>query len=253
MRSLSIVHIGSHLRQGTYDITSELCKTVKIPLLEKKKPETPEILKNEIDFIRNSIEWREIIKFEYTKNLSMALELIAKLGETLGFSREDMSYLDIDTILSSKDLDDELKKEIWSCVVASRRKRYVIQEKLSLPPLIFSSEDFSYITSLKVKPNFITKKSIKAKIVHVSKKKLDGVVVIKNADPGYDWIFTKKIKGLVTCYGGVASHMSIRCAEQGIPSAIGCGEELYKKIEGGKMIFLDAKNEKIEVDGVRII
>ena len=37
------------------------------------------------------------------------------------------------------------------------------------------------------------------------------IVLIENADPGYDWIFSKNIKGLITKNGGINSHMSIRC------------------------------------------
>ena len=61
---------------------------------------------------------------------------------------------------------------------------------------------------------------------------IDGkIVLIEGADPGYDWIFSKGIKGLITRFGGAASHMAIRCAEFGIPEAIGCGEVIYKDIK----------------------
>ena len=33
------------------------------------------------------------------------------------------------------------------------------------------------------------------------------IICIDNADPGYDLIFTKKFKGLITKYGGMNSHM----------------------------------------------
>ena len=54
------------------------------------------------------------------------------------------------------------------------------------------------------------------------------IVFIPNADPGFDWIFSKKPSGLITKYGGIASHMAIRCAELGLPAAIGCGEILFR-------------------------
>ena len=44
--------------------------------------------------------------------------------------------------------------------------------------------------------------------------------MIENADPGFDWIFGSKILGLITKYGGVNSHMAIRCAELEIPAGI---------------------------------
>ena len=46
----------------------------------------------------------------------------------------------------------------------------------------------------------------------------------------FDWIFTFKIKGLITKFGGAASHMAIRCAEFQIPAAIGCGEIIFNEL-----------------------
>ena len=31
------------------------------------------------------------------------------------------------------------------------------------------------------------------------------IIVIDSADPGFDWIFTNKIRGLMTKYGGVSA------------------------------------------------
>jgi phosphoenolpyruvate-protein kinase (PTS system EI component) len=69
--------------------------------------------------------------------------------------------------------------------------------------------------------------------------------MIKNADPGYDRIFTINPSGLITQYGGVASHMAIRCAELALPAAIGCGEILYEKLKFSSKVMLDCKNEEI--------
>ena len=62
------------------------------------------------------------------------------------------------------------------------------------------------------------------------------IIFIENADPGYDWIFSSKIIGLVTKFGGANSHMAIRANELQIPSVIGLGNnyekyKLLKKIE----------------------
>ena len=74
----------------------------------------------------------------------------------------------------------------------------------------------------------------------------DKIVCIEGADPGYDWIFTRNIAGLITKYGGANSHMAIRCAEYGIPAAIGCGEQPFDKITKAKRVILDCKGEKLE-------
>ena len=39
------------------------------------------------------------------------------------------------------------------------------------------------------------------------------IVLIEGADPGFDWIFSQNIAGLITKYGGANSHMAIRSAE----------------------------------------
>ena len=67
-------------------------------------------------------------------------------------------------------------------------------------------------------PNFITEKAINSEIKVLSKKNMnenlkDKIILIENADPGYDWIFGYKISGLITKHGGVNSHMAIRCQE----------------------------------------
>ena len=69
------------------------------------------------------------------------------------------------------------------------------------------------------RPNFITRKSINGRIVILKDDDKtipsinNKIVVTERADPGFDWIFSKNIKGLITKYGGSNSHMSIRCAE----------------------------------------
>ena len=71
------------------------------------------------------------------------------------------------------------------------------------------------------------------------------IVLLEKADPGYDWIFSKRIKGLITKFGGAASHMAIRCSEFEIPAAIGCGEIIYNDIKNKKVVQLDCMNKKI--------
>ena len=73
------------------------------------------------------------------------------------------------------------------------------------------------------------------------------VILIPQADPGYDWIFGHKIAGLITSYGGANSHMAIRAAEFGIPAAIGVGEPKYNSLLQASVIHLDCTNKRIEV------
>ena len=102
------------------------------------------------------------------------------------------------------------------------------------------------------KPNFVTKKKTKSEIIEIKKiidtKNIsEKVILLENADPGYDWIFSYNLSGLITKYGGVASHMAIRCAELNLPAAIGCGEILYEKLQKSSKILLDCENLQISV------
>ena len=82
-------------------------------------------------------------------------------------------------------------------------------------------------------------------IIHdIKSPELDKTIVfIDSADPGYDWLFSIDIKGLVTQYGGVNSHMAIRAAERGIPAAIGIGEYHMQKIAKSSVIEIDCSNK----------
>ena len=72
------------------------------------------------------------------------------------------------------------------------------------------------------------------------------IVLIENADPGFDWIFNLNIKGLLTRYGGANSHMAIRCNELGIPAAIGIGDKIFEEIKIQKELQLYCKLKTIK-------
>ena len=100
------------------------------------------------------------------------------------------------------------------------------------------------------RPNFITAKTVEGEVVLLDEEPdadITGkIVVVPKADPGYEWIFTKNIKGFITKYGGAASHMAIRCAEFNIPAAIGCGEKIYDTVSQLDYLEMDCRNGLIK-------
>ena len=100
-----------------------------------------------------------------------------------------------------------------------------------MPDFLSGTKDL-YIQKDNIKvANYITENIVVGNILEIKNikdySKLDNkIVLLKNADPGYDFIFSRKLKGLITCYGGANSHMSIRCLELDIPAIIGVGSEL---------------------------
>lgn len=256
-----------HLRLGTYDIRTDCYrdmffetnaadvsrsrKTVgKARLLDAARlgcaltdagfKITPEKF---MDFIIKATKNREYFKFEFTKSLSLILEIIIHLGDILGIAREDMSYLEIQDLLSYHSRDSYIQ------MIGQRRAMYHANTYLVLPEVIFGVGDIDVIDIDEARPNFITDKKVTADIVNLDDS--DGrdiagkIVAVTKADPGYDWIFTKNIAGFVTKYGGAASHMAIRCAEFGIPAAIGCGEKIYGDVTRMSRMRLDCAHGKI--------
>ncbi len=210
-------------------------------------------LRQMCSFIESSIPARELIKFEYTKNLSAALSLIVSLGEHLGLSRDDVSFLPIHRLLdvSTNSPSNVLRTELARMITLSR-KRYTLQTAIKLPHMISSVSDLVYFKLLKWQPNFITSKKVVGEVTTIDDREseldLTGkIIMIESADPGYDWIFGHQISGLVTKYGGAASHMAIRASELELPAAIGCGDIIYDELLEANLIELDCALELVRV------
>tara|TARA_Y100000816_G_C26108356_1_gene590121 strand:- start:4896 stop:7751 length:2856 start_codon:yes stop_codon:yes gene_type:complete len=287
-KSLSINEFNiryGHLRPGTYDITKlPYAKDSEYFTIEKtnntilesstKKHNDHQNIEEKItsffdtfeisisarqllSFIEDTTKLREYFKFEFTKNLSISLELLVDVGEELGFDRQTLSQLSIESlkgISSSSGISEIL--DLWQSQIEDKRAKDKLYNYVALPALVFNSNDFEIIRSYTTRPNFITNLIIRGETIN-----LDGIdsknynlvagkiVLIEKADPGYDWIFSKGIHGLVTRFGGAASHMAIRCAEFGIAAAIGCGEVIYKEIKDRTIVELDCRNNKIDIIG----
>lgn len=205
------------------------------------------------DFVRNALESREYSKFLFTKSLSDAIEAIAISGGALGFTRDDLSHLDVQILKESVLKTPSLTKELWSSNILKNKKDYTLNHYIPLPPVIFNEDDMSTVTYYDSHPSYITNKKMTGSLVFLKGKSLvdikGKVVVIESADPGYDWILTKSPAALITKYGGPASHMAIRCAESGLPAIIGAGEMLYDSLSRTNAVTIDCENEHIELHG----
>ena len=137
-------------------------------------------------------------------------------------------------------------------LIIKNQDKFKLSSKIKLPQLIFDNSAPFIIPHIISSPNFVTKKSVAARTVYLKgdanfQKKIEKhLVLTENADPGFDWIFQKNIKGLITKYGGANSHMTIRCAELGIPAAIGVGEKKFNElIKENNQIELDCSTKNI--------
>ena len=273
-----------HLRPGTYDITQLPYKLMHYELNQNKNLEfhidliknnksnkiknnimlifDEHILKEEINFsskdlekfISGAIRYRELIKLEFTKNISEALEIISDIGVQTGFSREELSNLNLNDLFENNIDESKLLNIKWKSIINERKTERKKLLPMKLPPVLYSKNNFYEFNNVSSKPNYITHKKVSGiiesldNIVSVKDINLEGkIVLIEKADPGYDWIFSHNIIGLITKYGGVSSHMAIRCNELGISAAIGCGDVLYEQILKCSRVVLDPLTNKIDM------
>ncbi|MBZ7964104.1 PEP-utilizing enzyme [Campylobacter sp. 2457A] len=199
------------------------------------------------DFLKQAIEGREWVKFEFTRLLSKALFYIEELGHYYKIEKEDLAHLDIKSILNLySSLYSINPKEQFLEEISRHKKEYELTQAIKLPSLLSNPDQiFSFYTH-RIIPNFITQKSIIANTARENDQDLEGkIVLIYAADPGYDYLFAKKIAGLITCYGGANSHMAIRASELGLPAVIGVGEENFKTYLKASRINIECESEQI--------
>lgn len=201
-----------------------------------------------LSYSLTSIRLRENSKFVFTRALSDILELIKVWSKTRKINLNIISNMDFNQILkiSKKNIDINYLKKMNKKEQVNR----IYDSCVKLPFLITTPKDFYVASILLTKPNFITKKMVSGNIYIINNpnKEIDiknKIVMIENADPGYDWIFSFKIKGLITKYGGVNSHMSIRCEELNMPAAIGIGDDNFSKIKKFSSVMLNCKNQQV--------
>ncbi|HEH9414369.1 TPA: pyruvate, phosphate dikinase, partial [Aeromonas salmonicida] len=273
-----------HLRPGTYDITSlryderhDLFSMGKIATRSSHvdaSSSTFSLSRSELDvtqqlidsrgwaltssqlfeYAKTAIQAREYAKLIFTRDLSDALLLLGRWGAEVGLSRDDLSYLDISSVLDLlvvHPLDD--MDRVLLDRVDQAKATYQQSLSIKLGHLITSVDDVFVVPLHRSMPNFVTHKCAEGACIRLKQDTptsvpLNGkIVCIENADPGYDWIFTRDIAGLVTQFGGANSHMAIRCAEFGIPAAIGCGEQLFDKLKDNYKIVLNCKDKTINM------
>lgn len=266
-----------HLRPGTYDVLSarydqraDLFAGVTLPaeadpvpfvLRESEAAALGRLLQeaglstSAADLLAHAgraIVGREWVKFVFTRNLSDSLESLAGWAAGAGLTREELSHLPIEAILAQRvappvrEGREALVEQARASELAARLHR-----SLRLSYLVRDARDLQVVPLHRSAPNFITALRVEARTVHLQAQQasppdLGGAIVcIENADPGYDWIFLRGIAGLITRFGGANSHMAIRCAEFGLPAAIGCGEQTFERCVQAGRVELDCSQRRV--------
>lgn len=271
-----------HLRPGTYELTSPRYdadpETYLQPMVENatepedhsnprevwsedtkieveaklKSAGLPADVDRFVDFLVDAIEGREHSKFVFSRNLSEALEQLARFGEQHGFDREALSHVPIEDFFKLELDHPPADLETWLADrVREGRDCYTVAQSAELPPLLFEESDFLLFERPSREPNFVTSKTVTTEVIELTDANtaatsVDGkIILIPQADPGYDWLFGHDIAGLVTMYGGSNSHMAVRAAEFSLPAAIGVGENRYEKLQQADVLELNCGAQDI--------
>ena len=269
----------SHLRPGTFDITSSsygqdperyLRPTIRRALLAPEQQGVQsttgklwgaarerfvqalneagivENIEKVECFLRQAIEGREYSKFAFTRNLSSALDAIRDWGAENGVYAEVLQHIGIDDLcaLNTGQVTTTNTTSLLKQLASNAAKQRSVIEAVELPPLLCNITDFKVFQYPATQANYIGSTIIRAKCLDIvnadPKAELSGfIVMIPQADPGYDWLFGRGILGLVTLYGGANSHMAIRAAEFGLTAVIGLGEVKYRALIAAHEIEID--------------
>lgn len=202
-------------------------------------------------FVRASIQAREYAKFMFSRNVSAALAALTRVGEDHGLTRDELSHLALADLLPSA-VGAGPSAGRLARGAADGLRRHRVTEALELPPLLLRDWDCVVFERFPAEPNFVTSRRVVGRVIALPDGRawagdLSGcVVLIPQADPGFDWLFGHDIAALITMYGGANSHMTIRAAEFGLPAAIGVGEALYGRLAGADLIVLDCGARYVE-------
>ena len=265
-----------HLRPNTYDIDTKNYREAfdiyfkkgnlnrkekrnKLARLDKKKINL-ELKKNNFDMdsdklfsiISESIRLREYSKFLFTKYIDEIFVNLKILFKRIKIDQKNIKFISIYTIKKLfYSLDQNDLSSIFSKEIRQEKFQSEINSIIKLPTNIYNSKDIFIFSLQNDEPNFITKENIIADMFYL--KNFDKknnynnkIVCIENADPGYDFLFSHNIKGIITKFGGINSHMSIRCNELNIPAAIGVGEKIFTDLINSNKVQLNCENKTLK-------
>ena len=274
-----------HLRPGTYDVTSPrydadperflrpLVEHAREATMEEANPGPwrderaafcaalgtlglPDEQGRVEAFLRQAIEGREFAKFVFSRNLSAALEELAEAGAAYSLNREELGHLPLDELMALRTSarSDEAIAEHLRLRAEEESEARRLAAACELPPLLTTEAELDAFVIGADQPNFIGSTNVTAECLDLSEHPADAalevagrMVLIPQADPGYDWLFGQGIAGLVTLYGGANSHMAIRAAEFGLPAAIGIGEQRYRELARAQVLELSPGNGLLRV------
>ena len=249
------ISIYGHVRPNNYDLYSKNIRDEGKEFIHFLTENLKNEENNNID-IKNTL--KKIDTYLNLQKYSFSSSEWHQLFEGSIVSRENSKFmyskaidLTLNQIKQNYELDETKIKNLNFEIFSNTGKIFYEKESsyFELPDIITNSSDFLFFENLNTKPNFVGQSIVKAELSHISEKKhqlyKNKIILLPNADPGWDWILNLPIKGMVTKYGGPNSHMAIRASEKNITSVFGVGDDLFKELQNSKILEIDPLNKKL--------
>ena len=249
------ISIYGHVRPNNYDLNS---KNIRDEGKEFIDFLIENLQKEDNHNIDTEDTLKKIDKYLYLQRYNFSSSEWHNLFEGSIISRENSKFmyskaidLTLNQIKQNHNLDENKIKNLNFEIFSKTGKIFYESENsyFELPDIITNSNDFLFFENLNTKPNFIGQSIVKGELSPISEKKnqryKDKIILLPNADPGWDWILNLPIKGMVTKYGGPNSHMAIRASEKNITSVFGVGDDLFKELQNSNILEIDPLNKKL--------
>jgi glutamine kinase len=197
---------------------------------------------------RRRIELREHTKYILSNTLSYWLSALTRWGAMHSFEPDDLSHINVSALIACRDITQTRQR------IEANRQQHERDQLVRMPILIAHQRDLHANTDSILRPTFIGRGRVSGRIKVIDRFTKRApitsgtIVLIRAADPGYDWIFGYPIVALVTCFGGPHSHMAIRCNELALPCALGCGEGVYETLLQARCISIDLEQQHLSID-----
>jgi hypothetical protein len=199
---------------------------------------------------------REEVKFGFTALLSDVLLTLGRVATWSGVERSTLRALRIGDLLrllrNARD---------WTGFADGVDRTHAERPdalRWPMPAVLLSRDDLHVVVELEPQPTFIGLGSAEGPPrlitgeVSFEAQLAGAVLAIEAPDPGFDWVFSQPLAGLVTAYGGEFSHMGVRCAEFRIPAALGCGPMLFDNAAKAAFVTIDGSAGEVWADGRRL-
>lgn len=206
-----------------------------------------------VHWVQRAASSREWGKFVFSRHLSAALEAIAAQAMAVELDREQMSWLTLAQWRQGRAIAAPAARALhWARCAEQARAEHQWQAGLITGPVLRAQRDRYVADSLGALPNFVGTRVARGPLIVLSDPQprprcaLHGaIVLVSQADPGFDWLFDHGIVGLITQWGGANSHMAIRCAEFGLAAAIGCGSAVYGRALSAASATIDPGTQSV--------